>query len=246
MAKYDDTKNNIHKGHRERMRERFDESGFKGWSKFEILEFMLYNVYAQSDTNVIAHALFDYSAQSIVRLLENADDMRMAGDVKDVGQSTVRFLRSLKEFMKYYRNASLSERPIQLTRDNFHEVLGILDLSDENEEIAVLCMDRLLRIKAAVNLTERNDTGGASFPIDKLIKTAVRSEAVNVALIHTHPTGTDRASYEDIAMTREVMRILETIHVSLVDHFIVCGDKVISIIQTMRKMEEHDAGTNRR
>lgn len=244
MAKY--TKNNLHKGHRERMRKRFDASGFTGWSKFEILEYMLYNVYTQSDTNVIAHALFDYSAQSIVRLLENSADLRMASDVKDVGPSTVRFLRSLKEFMIYYRSASLTERPIQLNRGSFYEVLGILDLSDENEEIAVVCMDRLLRIKAAVNLTERNDAGCASFQIDKLIKTAVRSEAANVALIHTHPIGIDRASYEDIVMTREVKRILETIHVSLVDHFIVCGDKVISIMQTMRKMEERDAGTNRR
>ena len=236
----------IHTGHRQRMHAKFDATGFKGWSKFEILEYMLYYVFRQGDTNPTAHALFNYSAQSIVKLFENTQDFRMVGHVKGVKEPAIRFLRSLKEFMLYYQRESLKEHPVQFTRDNFYEVLKMLDLSDENEEIAVICMDKLLQIKAVVKLTDQSDTTYASFEIDQLIKAATQAKAANVVLIHTHPSGVDRASYEDIMMTKEVQRILETIRISLVDHFIVCGDKLISIMQTIYKMEVRNAGTDRR
>ena len=240
-----DKKDNIHKGHRERMHEKFDTTGFDGWSKFEVIEYMLYNVIPRSDTNPTAHALFDYSINSIVKLFDNVQDFRMVNNVDSVGPRTVRFLRSLKEFMLYYQRESLKERPVQFTRDNFYEVLGMLNLSDENEEIAIICMDKFLRIKAAVRLTEHSDATYASLDIDRLIKIATQTKASNVALVHTHPSGVDRASYEDIFMTKKVQRILETLHISLVDHFIVCGDKLISIMQTIQKMEGYNAGTNR-
>ena len=235
----------IHTGHRQRMHEKFDTAGFDGWSKYEVLEYMLYNVFRQGNTNPTAHALFDYSAQSIVTLFNSAQDFRMVGNVKGVREPAVRFLRSLKEFMLYYQRESLKERPVQFTRDNFYEVLGMLDLSDENEEIAIICMDKFLRIKAATKLTEHSDATYASFQIDRLVKIATQTKASNVVLVHTHPSGVDRASYEDIDMTKKVQRILETIHVNLVDHFIVCGDKLISIMQTIYKMEERNAGRDR-
>lgn len=239
-------KESIHAGHRQRMYEKFDTTGFDGWSKFEVLEYMLYYVIPRGDTNPTAHALFDYNLKSIVRLLDNAKDFSMTNNIDGVGEKTVRFLRGLREFMLYYQRESLKENRVQFTRDNFYDVLGMLDLSEEDEEIAIVCMDRFLRIKAVAKLTEHSDATYASFQIDRLIKTATQAKSANVAIIHTHPSGIDRASYEDIVMTKEVQRILETIHISLVDHFIVCGDKLISIMQTIQKMEVRNAGTDRR
>ena len=92
-------KENIHKDHRKRMRERFCDTGFKGWSKYEIIEFMLYNVYAQGDTNPISHAILNYNNNSLRRMFENSVDNRMAEDIHGVGEKTVLYLRTLKEFI---------------------------------------------------------------------------------------------------------------------------------------------------
>lgn len=239
-----DQKKNIHEEHRKRMHSKFDVAGFEGWSRVEILEYMLYNVFARKNTNPIAHGLLEYSANSIVMVLENAQDFRMIKEVKDVGESTARFLRSLKEFILYYQQESVKENPIQLTRDTFFKILDMINMSNDIEEIAMVCMDRFLRVKAAIKITEYSSAGHASFQISRLIKLATDTRANNVALIHTHPSGVDRASYEDVVMTREAKHVLEAIHVNLVDHFIVCGDRVISVLQTIRKMEERDAGAN--
>jgi DNA repair protein RadC len=48
---------NIHEGHRERMRNRFRDKGLSRLEDHEILELILYYVYARKDTNGIGHNL---------------------------------------------------------------------------------------------------------------------------------------------------------------------------------------------
>ena len=50
---------NIHKGHRERMRKKFIQSGFDGFTNHEILELLLFYSRPRIDTNAIAHRLID-------------------------------------------------------------------------------------------------------------------------------------------------------------------------------------------
>ena len=38
-----DKNKNPHAGHRKRMRERYSQSGFKGWADHEVLEFILFD-----------------------------------------------------------------------------------------------------------------------------------------------------------------------------------------------------------
>ena len=117
-------KENIHKSHRQRMRDKFDEIGFKGWSDYEILEYMLYNVYRQGDTNPVAHRLLNYGMGNIVNVLKSSYNFDMANNIDNVGENTVRFLRSLKEFIDYYKRKELEYEPIQLKRDNLPDILS--------------------------------------------------------------------------------------------------------------------------
>lgn len=50
---------NCHAGHRQRMRERYQQAGFSGFSMHEILEMLLYPAYTRINTNPIAHKLLD-------------------------------------------------------------------------------------------------------------------------------------------------------------------------------------------
>ena len=49
----------IHSGHRERMKQRFRETGFDGFSDVNALELLLFYAIPRQDTNPIAHALLD-------------------------------------------------------------------------------------------------------------------------------------------------------------------------------------------
>ena|GEM_PF-2547149 len=232
-------KGSIHKGHRERMRERFDKTGFEGWSKVEILEFMLYSVYSQRDTNIIAHRLLDYSNKSFINLLNSADTFNMCKYVEDVGERTVLFLRSLRLFMDYYRNEQLKENPIKLTSANFAEFLQTIEFSDEREDIVLICLDKHMRTKAVIRLADDCDEDYAVTRVDKLVRAAVGEGASNVILVHNHPSGHRRVSADDIHMTIQTKNVLHPFGIHLVDHFIICGDEAISIVLTMAENMKH-------
>ena len=50
---------NIHQGHREKMRQRFLKSGLESFADHEALELLLYYAIPRQDTNPIAHRLMD-------------------------------------------------------------------------------------------------------------------------------------------------------------------------------------------
>ena len=220
---------NIHKNHRQRMRAKFNETGFKGWSDYEILEYMLYNVYRQGDTNPIAHRMLEYSADSIVSLMKNAQDFRMVSDLKDVGETAVLFLRSLKEFVDYYRRQELKFEPKKLVRDNFMEIINIAGFDPGKEDILMICTDALLNVLCVVNITEDSSHNQATTSAERIVKTATMNGAKYAMIVHNHPNGDSDISAEDISMTMHVDNLLRSVGVELIDHMVVCNNETISI-----------------
>ena len=49
----------VHKGHRERLKQRFLEEGLDHFTDVQVLELLLFYAIPQKDTNPIAHALLD-------------------------------------------------------------------------------------------------------------------------------------------------------------------------------------------
>ncbi len=79
-----ETNQSLHRNHRERMRERYRNNGFSGFSDHEILEMLLYRTNARSDTNGTAHLLLDAHDASLAHVL--FDNTRRA--VPGIGEKT--------------------------------------------------------------------------------------------------------------------------------------------------------------
>lgn len=58
---------------------------------------------------------------------------------------------------------------------------------------------------------------------------ALRYEAVNLILIHNHPSGDPSPSAQDIAMTRQIARAGELLSIFLMDHIIIGDHTYISL-----------------
>ena len=234
-------KENIHKNHRQRMRTKFNETGFKGWSDYEILEYMLYNVYRQGDTNPIAHEILRYSADNIVTVMRNAKDFRMADDVKNVGENAVLFLRSLKEFVDYYRREELKYEPRRLDFENLASIVNIVGFEPDREDILMICMDTFMNIKCIVNITEQSGHYHAYTSEEKIFRTATMNGSKYVMLVHNHPDRKTSISKNDIEMTLYVDNLLSAADIMLVDHMVVCGKDVLSIKSHIVKKEMSSA-----
>ena len=213
-------KENIHKSHRQRMRDKFDKIGFNGWSDYEIMEYMLYNVYRQGDTNPVAHRLLNYGMGNIVNVLKSSYNFDMANNIDNVGENTVRFLRSLKEFIDYYKRKELEYEPIQLKRDNLPDILSYAEFDYSKEDIVMMCGDKFARITSVTNITELSGFASAETSAEKIVRIASTNNAHYVIMVHNHPDGNLDVSMADIVMTRTVDKLLENIHVHFIDHFI--------------------------
>ncbi|MGN1115674.1 MAG: JAB domain-containing protein [Candidatus Ornithomonoglobus sp.] len=223
----------IHAGHRERMRKRFDESGFDGWSEHEVLEFMLFYARPRKNMNNIAHTIMFNSANSMPRMFELAESGAL-GKIEDVGRGTVNFLRYLKAFIDYYHSNVLRGKSVQMTRDNFKEVLEYIDFPIDSEDLFAICLNRRMVIKYVASVAETaGETHAAARP-DRIIKLATAVGADFVVLVHNHPSGNTEPSYDDIYMTEQIDRMLSAVGIFLVDHFIVCGDEIVSIKMTVQ------------
>ncbi len=224
---------NIHEKHRERMRKRFNESGFDGWSDHEVLEFMLFHARPRVNMNNIAHMIMFNSANSLSRMFELAESGAL-GKVKDVGPSTVDFLRHLKAFIDYYHCSVLKGKSIQMTRNNFKEVLKYIDFPLDSEDLFAICLNRRMVIKYVASVADTAGETHASTRPNRILKLATAVGADFVVLVHNHPSGNTEPSYDDIYMTEQIDRLLAAVGIFLVDHFIVCGDEVVSIRMNMR------------
>lgn len=61
---------------------------------------------------------------------------------------------------------------------------------------------------------------------------AMRREAVNIILIHNHPSGDPTPSSADIDVTKKVARAGELIGIRLLDHIII-GDRTFSSLRSL-------------
>ena len=59
----------IHKGHRERLKQRFLEEGLDNFTDIQVLELLLFYAIPQKDTNPIAHGLLEHFG-SLARVLK--------------------------------------------------------------------------------------------------------------------------------------------------------------------------------
>lgn len=122
--------NNLHQGHRERMRERIAQQGFESLADHEALEVLLYLTNPRKNTNVMAHALLKRFG-SFSRVLD-AEEEELC-KVEGVGPATARMLHLMPEICKYYTRCRTSEENCLRTTEQLAEFLKSKFLGADRE-----------------------------------------------------------------------------------------------------------------
>ena len=99
------------------------------------------------------------------------------------------------------------------------EILGAVFLDDFHRPLSALEFFRGLRRKVVVGP-------------QPILREALRRNASNVLLFHTHPSGDPTPSVEDWKMTERARLACEVLGIELVDHLVLGGDRWISLRRT--------------
>ena len=219
---------NIHRGHREKMRQRFLKSGLEGFADHEALELLLFYAIPRQDTNPIAHRLMErYGSLSAV-LSAPAEDLKK---VEGIGECAAVLLKAAGQIAQKARlSDATAQRPLTDV-----EAVGAYLLEryagETHEMLYELCLDQKGKLLACKRLSE-GSASSAALDIRKVVENAILTSASAVILAHNHPSGIALPSDDDCAATTRAARALQTIGVTLADHIVVADDDFVSMAQS--------------
>lgn len=215
---------NVHDGHRQKLKERFFNSGLEGFADHEALELLLFYAIPRKDTNETAHRLIErYGSLSAVLTAPIEDLKRVDG----IGESAAVLINLTQQVGRKARMCVGHDIVLNSTQKAGDYLLERFS-GKKTEIIYELCLDRKGKLLACKCLTEGN-VSNAELSIRRLVENALITSASVVILAHNHPSGIALPSQDDYTTTERVRTALETIGVQLADHIIVADEDYVSL-----------------
>ena len=219
---------NVHTGHREKMRNRFiRDKGFENFEDHQILELLLFYANARGDTNPAAHRLID-TFGSLKGVLEARPEQLMA--VEGIGKQAATLISMVVPLTRVWHRCAM-EVPDRIgnSREAENYCLSIL-AGERTERFYVVSLNAKCNVLGRRKISEGSLSEVSAYP-RMVMETALNYNAHSVLLCHNHPGGTCAPSPEDISSTIQLQRLLNGVGILVLDHITVAGDRTYSMIQ---------------
>lgn len=92
----------------------------------------------------------------------------------------------------------------------------------------MICMNTKLDVTSVFELSHGN-VNSSVVGIREMFQKALLANAVNVIVMHNHPSGDCTPSKEDVAVTKRMVEAGRLIGVEVLDHLIIGNDKFCSL-----------------
>ncbi|MEC9470388.1 MAG: DNA repair protein RadC [Pseudomonadota bacterium] len=206
-----------HKGHRQRLRERFRKTGEQGLADYELLEFLLFSALPRQDTKPIAKALLQRFGSFPAALAAPRERLKEIPGLSDI---SIDALQAVHASVIRFHKAGLEKRQVL---DSWQKVMDYLQVSmglAPVEQFRILFLDK----KNALIADEVQQTGTVDHtPVypREVIRRALELSATALILVHNHPSGDPTPSRADIQMTKKIVDIAGPLGIEVHDHIIV-------------------------
>ncbi len=209
----------IHDGHRNRMRERIEQSGIEGLQSHEMLEYLLYAFIPRKDTNAIAHALINKFGSFGAVLNADAHSLE---EVAGVTHNAALFLSELPEVFRRYISSVNTPKTALKGRGTARAYMQGLFLGSNVEQVVIAALDAHEQIISCEKIAEGKGDAVA-ITVRDVVSFALRHQATSILFAHNHPSGSVNPSQNDYNFTLEIYSTLKSVGVRLDDHFIFGG-----------------------
>lgn len=213
------------KGHRERLRERFENSGFTGFHDYEVMEFMLTFIFRQGDVKPLAKELLKTFGSFSKVLDASIDELE---NVKGMGKASALSLSAFRHAMAYYFQNLVVSNKEQITKmSGLVEMLQASLGHKPNEVLFAIFLNSKNEVLATKEVGEGTVSQASAFP-RKIVEEALKQKATSIILAHNHPGGVAEPSKDDEKITVEIQKALALLEISLQDHLILANNEYYS------------------
>lgn len=216
----------IHKGHRQRLKERFLCDGINGFEHHNALELLLFYGIPRMDTNVIAHnlintfgsisAVFDAPFEELIK-------------VNMVSENAATLIKLIPSLARVYAVNMHSDTRVFDTPEVIGEYFIGKFIGCTNEMVYLMLLDSSLQL-ISCELVSSGSVTAAGVNIRTIVDLVVKHNACAVVMAHNHPRGLAVPSAEDLAVTSKVRLGLKTLDIRFVEHIIVAQNDYVALI----------------
>ncbi|MCU0586644.1 MAG: DNA repair protein RadC [Syntrophobacteraceae bacterium] len=218
----------MNEGHRQRLRERFEQSGLHGFHDHEVIELLLSYAIPRRDVKPLAKELIARFGS-----LSAVVDAPLAHlrEIDGVGSRASVLLTMLPRLMdRYLQDRWKRSEAFHSTQDAVRYLYSLLG-TERSEVFYILALNSQNALIAAEEIQRGSVNRTAVFP-RLVVEACLKHRATAVILAHNHPGGDPHPSSADRQLTRRLKRLLNDLDIQVHDHIIVAG-------QTHHSFAEH-------
>lgn len=203
--------------HRARLRNRFAEAGPNALADYELLELLLFRIIPRRDTKPLAKALIARFGDLSGVLAAEAG--RIA-EVDGAGMAVAQELKVLQAVLERAVKSEITKKPILGSWSQLIAYCRLAMAHAPREQFRVLFLDSKNQLIADEVLNQGTVDHAPVYPRE-VARRALELSAVNVILVHNHPSGDPNPSAADVAVTREIIAAATAIGVRVHDHLVI-------------------------
>ncbi len=139
-------------------------------------------------------------------------------------------LQAVMELARRALSEELRSGALLSSPQSVRHYLQLLLSSKKYESFVVLFLDVKNRLLATEELFRGTLTHASVYPRE-VVKAALRHNCAALLLAHNHPSGSTEPSAADIALTQTLQQALALVDVTVLDHFIIAGNRQYSFAE---------------
>lgn len=206
----------LHKGHRQRLKERAETYGIFALNEHERLELLMMYVIPRRDLNELAHTLIrTFGSYNNVLNAEKSDLMK----IKGVGKEAAMFLRFMPQFYQVYATGKYKGKAKLETTQQCVEYFRECFDFEETENAYIALFNNKYELIKTISIAKYRSEREVEVDEALVKKETDNSMVRNLVIFHTHPYSVS-PSVEDLMATVRVMMNCDK-NVRIVDHIII-------------------------
>ncbi len=206
-----------HLGHRDRVRQRFIKAGAEGLADYELLEVILFSAIPRRDVKPLAKELIATFGTLGKVITASVSELEQ---VKGISTNTAVLIKTIQAAALHMLGENMAERPVLSSWQALLDYLHLAMAYEKNEQFRILFLNRRNELLLD-EVQQRGTVDHAPVYPREIVKKSLEVGATAIILVHNHPTGDPEPSDADIRMTKDIIRALAPLDITVHDHLIV-------------------------
>jgi DNA repair protein RadC len=211
-------------GHRQRLRDKFMNSGLSGFHDYEVIELLLTLATPRKDCKDSAKAVLE-KFENLQGVFEaSVADLCSIPGIGPTNSFGIKLIKAVAD--RYLEKKVLMKDPLSNSKALF-DYLYLSMGSKDRECFKVLFLDAKNRVIAAETLFTGTLTASSVYPRE-VVRAALDRSAAALIFAHNHPSGDTEPSPADYSITRQLLFACQTVGITVHEHIVIGKNQYFS------------------